>query len=133
MASLPLSVLDVQATFDQAKITRVSANVEVRAKSGSDTDEELRIVLAVELEQTIESVSDIFVNPNSTTANQLTGTVRGGPIVTISFDSAYWQGSTFKLTRDELAGIGDDGSTQAVLSQTWVATTDWSDAPWNPA
>jgi hypothetical protein len=138
MAFLPTGLFGVQQDkIDESKITRLSANLEVRRKASAveedpdSTDEEVRWVLSCDVEQTLENVTNIDIATNQTQTATISGRIRGGSVLTLQPDSAYFTNGNWRITKDEVVGINDDGSLQAVQSQTWIAVSEWIDAEWN--
>jgi hypothetical protein len=134
MAGMQQAYFGVQAeTTDEAKIEGLSIDLEVM-KDPDDIDQKrelIRWIVKLDISTLLNNLQILTIATPMTTAPRLEGRMRGGAVVNLQLDSAYFAYASWKLTHEEVRGINEEGSLQCGWMQSWVGTTEWAAAPWN--
>jgi hypothetical protein len=134
MASMQQAYFGVSAeSQDEARIEGLSIDLEVM-KDPDDPDQKkemIRWIVKLDLSTVINNLQSLIIATPMTTAPKLEGRMRGGSVVNLQLDSAYFAYASWKLTHEEVRGINEEGSLQCSWVQSWVGTTEWANAPWN--
>jgi len=112
------------------KVTGIDANLETRVKLGTTT-EEYRWVVTITTETTMDAVTNVSISDTGNAYGDIKGTLRGATDLTLQLGDGFsGNRSSWRVSRESLHGINDDGSKQAVLAQTWLGVGSWQDAWW---
>lgn len=136
MSAIPDGVINTTAeSVDQANITQVLVDAEIRAKSDNSDNkvsEQIRWIVTATVEAVVCTVTNIDLNTTTVTQRNLQGVFNGSAdAVNLQLDSGYFKSTDWRLIHDEIVALNGDGSEQYRRSQKWLGISEWTDAPWN--
>jgi len=91
----------------------------------------IRWIVKLDISTLLNNLQILTIATPMTTVPRLEGRMRGGAVVNLQLDSAYFAYASWKLIHEEVRGINEEGSKQCSWMQSWVGTTEWAAAPWN--
>jgi len=126
-------VLSATSVPGDLTIQDLDMDIETRPHSnGSSNKEEFRWVLRMTVFMDLKEVTladDVYANSASTL--RIDGTLNGSTRTSVYLQSGdeSWP-AEFYLIKESLNSVEAQGSKMMRHTQSWMATTEWADAPW---